>query len=76
MTTDNGGSGESDLVNVHVGRDGSSGNLSETRDDVDDSWWETGLLDETGGEKTGKWGLLGSLEDDGVTTGDGWTNLP
>jgi hypothetical protein len=55
---------------------GSTGDLSETSDDVDDTWWETGLLDQFAGDVCGERCLLSSLQHDGVTSGDGRTNLP
>lgn len=75
-SADNGGAGECNLVNVHVGGDGGTSNLSETRDDVDDSWGETSLLNQLSEDETGKRGLLSGLQDDGVTSGKGGANLP
>ena len=76
LTANNGRPGKCDLVNIHVGRDGGTGDLSKTGDDVDDSWWETGLLDEVGSNESGERGLLGSLENNGVTGGNRRANLP
>lgn len=76
LTTDNGGTSEGNLVDIHVGRDGSTRNLTETGDDVDDTWWETGFLDEAGSNICGQRSLLGSLDDNGVTSGNGRANLP
>ena len=76
LPADNGRSGESDLVNVHVGREGSTSNLAEARDDVDDTGWETGFFDELGGVEGTERGLFGGLENDDVTAGDGRANLP
>ena len=76
QATDGGGAGEGDLVDVHVGGEVGSGDAAESGDDVDDSWWETGLLDEVGGVEGGERGLLGGLEDDGVTAGNSWADLP
>lgn len=50
--------------------------LTETRDDVDDTWWETSLLNESGGNETTKRSLLGSLDDHSAASSDGWANLP
>ena len=75
-TAGNGGASEGDLVDVHVRGDGGTGGLTETRDDVDNTWWETGLLDELGGDEGTKWGLLSRLDDNGVTASNGWANLP
>lgn len=76
LATDKGGAGEGDLVDVHVRGEGGTSGLSETGDDVDDSGREASLLDQLGGEQGGQRGLLGGLEDNGVTGGDGWANLP
>ena len=67
---------EGDLVNVHVRGDGGTSSLAETGQDVDDTWWETDLLGEVGGDETAEWGLLGSLDDDDVAGGDGRADLP
>lgn len=67
---------EGNLVDVHVRGNGSTGSLAETRDDVDDSWREAGLLDELCGNQAGQGSLLGSLQDDGVTRGQGRAQLP
>lgn len=71
-----GGTSEGDLVDVHVGRKSSTSDLTETGNDVDDTRRETGLLDELGGNKTTKRGLLSSLQDNGVTASNGRTDLP
>lgn len=76
LATDKGGAGEGDLVDIHVRGESGTGSLSEAGDDVDDSGREASLLDELGGEQGREWGLLGGLEDNGVTSGDGWANLP
>ncbi len=76
MTADNGGTSEGNLVNVHMRGDGSTGNLSETRDDVDDSWWEASLLHQICGNESRERGLLSSLENHRVTGGNSGTNLP
>ncbi len=49
---------------------------AETGDDVDDSWWEAGLLDQVRGVESGQWGLLSSLDDNGVAASNSWTDLP
>ena len=56
--------------------DGRTGSLTETGDDVDDTWGETGFLDEVRCDETAEWGLFCSLDDDGVTGGDGRGDLP
>lgn len=76
MTTNNGGTSEGDLVNVHVGRDGGTSNLSKTGNNVDDSWWETSLLDQVGSNETGERSLLSSLQNNSVTSGNSGTDLP
>lgn len=75
-TADSSGTGEGNLVNVHVAGDGSTSDTTETGDDVDHTRGETSLLDELTGVQTGKRGLLGGLEDDGVTGGNGGGDLP
>lgn len=75
-TADSGGTGEGDLVDVHVAGDGRTSDTTETGDDVDHTRGETSLLDELTGVQTGEGGLLSSLEDDGVTGGDGGGDLP
>ena len=76
LTADNSATSEGDLVDVHVRGDGSTGDLAEAGDDVDDTWWETSLLDELAGEESTKWCLFSRLEDDGVTAGNGGADLP
>ena len=76
LSANDGGTSEGNLVNAHVGRHGSTGDLSETSDDVDDTWWEARLLYELAGYVCGQRCLLGSLQDDGVTGGNGRANLP
>lgn len=75
-TADHGGTGEGNLVNVHVAGDGGTGNTAETRDDVDHTSREAGLLDELTHVQTGERGLLGSLHDNSVTGSHGGGNLP
>lgn len=76
LSADNGGAGEGNLVNVHVGGDGSTSNLAETRDQVEDTGRETSLLDVLSEDEGRERSLLGSLHDDGVTSGQGRANLP
>lgn len=76
LATDEGGTGEGDLVDIHVGGNGCTTDLTETSNDVDNTWWETSLLDERGGDVTGKRGLLSGLNNNSVTAGNGRTNLP
>ena len=58
-----GGSSECNFVDSHVRSDGSSSDWSISRDDVDNSRWESGLLDELTHSQGRKRSLLGSLED-------------
>lgn len=76
LTTDDSGTGEGNLVDIHVGRNGSTGNLSETGDDVDNTRGETGVLDQLSGVQTGEGGLLGGLQDHSVTAGNSRSDLP
>ena len=76
LPANNGRSGESDLVNVHVGREGSTGNLAEAGDDVDDTRWEASFFDELGGVEGAERGLFGGLENDDVAAGNGRADLP
>ncbi len=73
---DEGRAGEGDLVNVHVGRDGGTGGLAETGDQVEDTSGEAGLLDELSKDEGREGGLLRSLHDNGVASGQSRTNLP
>ena len=70
------GTGEGDLVNVHVAGDGSTGNTAQTGDDVDHTRGEASLLDQLAHVETGERGLLSGLDDNGVTGGNGGSNLP
>lgn len=72
----NGGSGESDLVDIHVRSDSGTGSLAETGKKVEDTRGETSLLDELGEDKGRERGLLSSLHDDNVTGSQGGANLP
>ena len=76
LPANNGRAGEGDLVDVHVGGDGSASGLAEAAENVDHTWRETGFLDEFGGVESAEWSLLSRLQDDGVATGDGGANLP
>lgn len=76
LATDHGGAREGNLVNVHVGGDGSTGGAAETGEDVDDSWREARLDDELGGIEGGERGLFRGLEDDGVSGGDDGADFP
>ncbi len=51
LSANNCATGKGNLVNVHVGRHGSTSRFAESRDDVDDTGRETSLLDELGGEE-------------------------
>jgi len=76
LSSDESGTSEGDLVNVHVRGDGSTGDLSETRNDVDDTGREAGLLAKSGSVETRQGSLFGGLDNDGVATGNSGTNLP
>lgn len=76
LSSDNGATGEGDLVDVHVGGHCGTGDLAEAGDDVDDAWWEAGLFDELPGHESSEWSLLGALDDDGVAAGDDGADLP
>jgi len=67
---------EGNLVNVHVRSDGGTSDLSETRDDVDNTSGEAGFLDELTSVKSRERSLLSTLENDSVTTSNGRANLP
>ena len=69
-------SSEGNLVNVHVVRYSSSGNFTDTRDNIENSRWETGLLDESCSYQSTKRGLLSSLQDDCVSGRKSRGNLP
>jgi hypothetical protein len=74
--TNDGGTGESDLVDVHVRGEGGTSDLTETGDDVDDTRGEASFLDECGSDEGTKRGLFGTLQDDCVTASNGRANLP
>ena len=76
LSANNSRSSESDLVNVHVGRNGSTCYLAETGKDVDDTGWETGFFNELGGVESAEGSLFGGFENDDVAAGDGRANLP
>ena len=76
LTTNDGATGKGDLVDVHVGGQSGTGNLSESGNDVDYTWREASLLDELSGVQGSERSLLGGLDDHGVTGGDGGANLP
>lgn len=76
VSADQGGTGEGDLVNVHVSTDGRSSDGAKSRDDVDDTIGETRVLEEFGELQGRQRSLLGSLEDDGVTSGNSRSDLP
>ena len=76
LAADKSGASEGDLVDVHVRRDGGTGDPAEAGDDVDDTRGETSLLDEVGEHQSGQRGLLSRLQDDGVAGGESGRNLP
>ena len=71
-----GRAGEGDLVDVHMGGNGSTSRLAEAGDDVDDTSWDTGLLAKSGGKQTRQRCLLGGLQDDRITGGQSRPDLP
>lgn len=73
---DEGGTGESDLVYVHVSGEGGTGGLAETRDQVENTRREASFLDKLGKDEGREGSLLSSLHDDGVASGQGRANLP
>lgn len=75
-SADDGGASEGNLVNVHVGGNGSTSGLAETGDDVDNTSWDAGLLAKSGSIQTREWCLLGGLQDDSVTSGKSRSDLP
>jgi hypothetical protein len=58
LSADEGGAGEGDFVDVHVGGDSRAGNFAEAGDDVDDTWRNAGLFGEFGGVEAGERGLF------------------
>lgn len=76
LSSDEGGASEGNLVNIHVCRKGGTSDLSESRNDVDDTGREASFLDEGGSEETRQRSLFSRLDNDGVTTGNGGTDLP
>jgi len=76
LASDQSGSGEGDLVDVHVAGERGAGHFSETRDDVDDTGREASLVDELGGHQAAEGSQLGSLQDDDISGSDGGTDLP
>lgn len=55
---------------------GSSTVPSISVQNVNNSWWESGLLDEIGEIEDRERGLFGGLDNNGVTAGKGRTKLP
>lgn len=76
LAANDGGAGEGNLVDVHVGGDGGTGNTAKARDDVDNTGGETSLDDEVADVESAERGLLGGLHDNGVTGGQGRADLP
>lgn len=75
-TTNQGRTGEGNLVDIHVAGDSSTGDTAEAREDINHTSGEASFLDELGGIETRHGGLLSSLEDNDVTGSDGRSNLP
>lgn len=76
VTSDKGGTSESNLVDVHMASNSSSSSTSEAGNNVDDARGEASFLDQLGGIEGGQRSLLSGLEDNSVTSGDGRTDLP
>mmetsp|Transcript_34092 Transcript_34092/g.61455 ORF Transcript_34092/g.61455 Transcript_34092/m.61455 type:complete len:545 (-) Transcript_34092:51-1685(-) len=70
------GAGEGGLVDELVAGKRATDGGAETSYDVDDTLGEADLGGELGDEERRERGLLGGLEDDGVTGGKGRTKLP
>jgi ParB family chromosome partitioning protein len=68
--------GERDLVHVIVGGQGGTCRLAEPGDDVHHSVGDARLGDDLGQPQRGQRRLLGWLEDDAVTRGQGRAELP
>lgn len=76
LSANNGRPGESDLVNVHVGGEGSTSDLSEAGEDVDNTRWKTSFFDELSGVESTERSLFGGFENNDVAAGDGRADLP
>jgi len=59
LPADKSASGESNLIDIHVLGDGCSDGVSVAGDDVDDTWWESGLLDKSAHADGGEGRVLG-----------------
>lgn len=59
-----------------MSREGSTGNLAETGNDIDNTRREASFLHECGSDKSRKRCLLGRLKDNGVAASYGGANLP
>ena len=75
-TTYERGTGEGDLVNIHVRGDGGTGNLAEPGDDVENTGGEASLLDVLGKHQSGQRSLLSRLQDNGVASRERRPDLP
>lgn len=71
-----GGAGEGDLVDIHVRSKSCACGLAEARDQVEDSWGETSLLDELCGHQGGEGSLLSGLHHYSVTCRQRGADLP
>lgn len=76
LTSNERGSRECDLVDVHVPRNGPTDGESVTRDDIHDAGWEAGLVDDCAHAKRGQGGEFRWLEHNAVSGGEGWAELP
>ena len=76
LTSDNGRSCEGNFIDIHVCRESSTSDLSVTRNNIDDSWWEASFLDEAGSNEGREGSLFSALEDHCVAGSNGRANLP
>jgi hypothetical protein len=76
LSADGGGSGERDLVDAGVGREGVAHGGSVADDDVDDAGGDAGLLEQLGHVQGGERGELGRLDHDAAAGGEGRRDLP
>lgn len=76
LPADDGRSGEGNLVNIHVRREGGASGLAEAGDDVHDAWGEAGLLDKLCSHQGGEGGLLGRLQHNHVACCQRRADLP
>ena len=76
LSADNGRSSECNLVNVHVGREGSTCHFAEAGNNIDNTGGETSFFDQLGGVESAEGSLFRGLENDDVAAGYGRADLP